>query len=202
MLRIVPQTETPNITINLDHKCILCANTGVTTNRFCISCTTDSLGFKVPHPGEFYDEKNREVDFLLSPEISAIAYKLMQTYESDFEWILEGQVDFFWKKKGGEKNGRRTLGQCKKITGTEKFYSGKDYIIWLAADGCFSFDYYKITALIFHELKHIQYAVSPEVVGHDLEVFAREIEIFGDWKSDIAMVRKAYERSEQLSLFR
>lgn len=183
-------------------KCVLCGSEGLTKGRFCLDCVEFGEEFKPPKPHEFFEEKTgREVDYLLSPDIAGIANNLIQTYEEDFARLNMVEIDYFWKRKGGETNGRRVLGKCVKVSGPLKYYSKKHFLIWLAADHCFRFDLYQLTAVTFHELLHAHYTNDAELRGHDLEVFGREIEVFGDWKSDIAAVRQSYEKSKQLRLF-
>lgn len=192
----------PTITINTATNCILCGDSGATQNRFCLDCVQFGSEIEIPNPGEFFDDKKgKELDYLLSAEIANIATNLIQTYSEDFDRLNMVDIDYFWKRKGGETHGRRVLGKCVKVSGPLKFYSKKDFIIWLAADHCFRFDLYQLTAVTFHELLHAHYTNDAELRGHDLEVFGREIEVFGDWKGDIAAIRKSYKKSEQLRLF-
>ncbi len=196
-LELLESPKTANIIdINLNKNCILCGKSGATQSRFCLDCIRFGTHLKAPRPGEFFDEKKgKEFDFLISSVISQIGNSLINNYEEDFDRLNMVEIDYFWKRKGGESNGRRILGKCVKVTGALKYYSQKDFLIWLAADHCFRLDLYQLTAVTFHELLHAHYMNDAELRGHDLEVFGREIEVFGDWKSDIAMIRKAYKNS-------
>jgi hypothetical protein len=54
----------------------------------------------------------------------------------------------------------------------------------------------QIKALVFHELKHAGYDIEKgeyATVSHDFEGFAREVEMFGDWRSDIVRMRRAFQ---------
>lgn len=192
--------KTPNLLIDLDLNCILCGESGATQNRFCLECINFGTQVEIPNPGEFFDEKTgKELDFLLSAEIANIAQNLIESYTEDFDRLNMVEIDYFWKRKGGETSGRRVLGKCVKVTGPLKYYSKKDFIIWIAADHCFRFNLYQLTAVTFHELLHAHYTNDAELRGHDLEVFGREIEVFGDWKGDIAAIRNSYKKSEKMN---
>lgn len=193
------------VSINLNHGCLQCGGKGASQNGFCLDCTAEGTQLKKPKPNEFRDEDTgKPVDYLLSPEIARIGRNLIRTYAEDFDDIADAEIDYFWKKKGGSNGGKLTLGKCKKVTGELKFYSKKDYLIWLAADNLWSADYFRLTAIVFHELKHCwlnQANDQFDIRNHDLEVFNREIEVFGSWKSDIEATRKAFEKAEQGKLF-
>jgi hypothetical protein len=191
------------ISVNLDARCILCGDEGAAQNHFCLRCTADSALLKVPLPHEFRTDEGRDIDFLLSPELALIGRKLIDRYDEDFEHIAQLEIDYFWKKTGGGSGGKNKLGECKKVSGTEKYYSQKDFLIWVAADNCFSFNYYQFTALVFHELLHA-HAVpgKTEIRGHDFEGFGREVQIFGIWKTDIQMMDVAFRTAFQPGLFK
>lgn len=206
---MIPETKPKNvISINLDHGCLLCGENGAAQNGFCLECLAIAPHLTVPKPNEFRDEEtNREVEYLLAAELARIGERLVRHYEDDFSGIEEAEIDYFWKKKGGSAGGKLTLGKCVKVTGPLKYYSKRDYLIWLAADNCFSLskDLFRLTALVFHELCHCWLNGANgnyDQRGHDLEVFNREIEIFGPWKSDIKATGEAFEKARQGKLFK
>lgn len=186
------------ITINTDRSCINCGKTGsVGKNSFCLACVADSVKFKIPKEHDF-DAEN--TDFMAAPEIADIGRKLIKTYDEEFHQINFADIGYFWKKKGG----KNKLGQCQKPTGLLKHFSEMDFIVWLAADHCQFNNYYQITALVFHELKHAGYNPENgeyEIKTHDFEGFNSEVEIFGAWKRDIVAMQKAFADAVQPKLF-
>jgi hypothetical protein len=88
-----------------------------------------------------------------------------------------------------------TLGKCTAPSGLTKFYAQRDWVIWVAADHIRDrqFDDRMVEALVFHELLHCGLTeseepedVKPTTVGHDIEAFFKEVEVYGLWKTDIA----------------
>ncbi len=203
-LELVEQPDRKNeIKIDLERRCILCGDEGATGNHFCLRCSADSLNLKVPLPHEFRNDDGFDIDFLLSAELAQIGRRLIRHYEEDFHHLAELEIDYFWKKTGGGAGGKNTLGKCKKVSGTEKYYSQKDFLIWVAADNCYQFNYYQFTALIFHELCHAHsVAGKTEIRNHDFEGFGREVLLFGSWKSDIVMMDVAFKLAFQPKLFK
>lgn len=186
------------ISINTDEPCVLCGQAGAAENRFCLDCTGFGASLEIPRPHEFRDEEGREADYLLAPELARIGRLLIKNYETDFDSIRDAEIDYFWKKKGGGAGGKATLGKCKKVTGDLKYYSKKDYLVWVAADNCFSCNFYQLTAIVFHELCHGWYNPANgnfDLVSHDSELFHREYEVFGAWKFDLANLKQSVERA-------
>ena len=192
------------ISINTDNFCALCGESGAMDNRLCLSCSVIKNEFKVPRPADFFDDLGREIDYILAPELARIGRNLIANYQEDFGIIADADIDYFWKRQGGASGGKNTLGKCKKVSGELKYYSNMDFLVWLAADHCFSLKVFELTALVFHELKHAyrnQANGKYEIKAHDLEVFNREIEIFGAWKVDIAETKLSFDNAVQAKLF-
>lgn len=97
------------------------------------------------------------------------------------------QINFLWKREGGETNGRVTLGKCVKASGWARHVTEIDFVIWLGADNCLGFTNYQVEALIYHELCHATTGPGgePKIAGHDLESFRSEVEHYGLWTPDI-----------------
>lgn len=196
--------EKTRLAINIDAatSCVLCRSSGrIEKGFFCLKCTSGSVGFKVPKEHEFEQE---ESEFIVSPEIAVIGRTLIKNYDEDFHQINFAEIGYFWKKKGGKTGGKNKSGQCQKPTGLLKHFSEMDFIVWLAADHCQFNNYYQITALVFHELKHAGYNPENgeyEIKTHDFEGFNREVEIFGAWKRDTAAIQKAFADAVQPKLF-
>lgn len=204
-LNLVDMKPAATIEIDLDKKCVLCGQSGGCKSGFCLNCVGDSLTLKAPMPFDFRSEDGREIDYLLAPELATIGRKLIRTYEDDFDTLVHAEIDYFWKREGGVKAGQNTLGKCVKVSGELKYYSQKDFIIWVAADHCIQFELYELTALVFHELKHAHFKVGEKkgmLVGHDFEGFAREIEIFGSWRNNARVMAEAFKNARELELFK
>jgi hypothetical protein len=188
------------INVNLDKKCIRCKEDGATQSGFCLKCVGTNLRFNVPREDEFDEETG---EFIVSPELEKIGTELIAKYD-ELAHLEAYRLIYLWKKTGGKSGGKLTLGKCQRPSGLLKHFSNTDFIIWLGADNTQQCTEFQITALVFHELKHAQIDEkgNPVVVGHDFEGFAREVEIFGNWKSDITQMKKAFDKAEQMELFR
>jgi hypothetical protein len=152
-----------------------------------------TAAFVIPKEDEFLDDHT----FVAAPELARIGADLIKEYE-DFYGIrhIEPSIDYLWKQKGGKDLGNRILGKVQRPTGELKFYSHADFIVWLAADHCFGYNRFQITAIIFHELLHIFYneaEVRLELRGHHFEGFPREVEIFGCWRQNMVDMSAAFK---------
>jgi hypothetical protein len=181
--------------------CLACGEPGNVLDGFCEPCKSAGTEFKVPSESEFIDST---AEFLIAPEIANIGQRLISTYEEDFWVIKHARIDYLWKRAGGEKAGRATLGTLRKVSGELKFYSQKDYICAISADHCHGLNPFQITALVFHELKHGYWdheKAKYSLIGHDFEGFRREVELFGYWKPDIKAIAKSFAVASQQNLF-
>lgn len=148
--------------------------------------------------------------FLPAPDLKVVGDMLIDKYR-DFDHLvnLKANIVYLWKEKGGETGGRATLGKCIKPGGLTDYFAcvaetamegltdKVDFIVWAAADHLRNnnANFRTVCALIFHELKHASYNEKGDFVieGHDFEGFAREIEEFGMWKTDIKLIAEACE---------
>jgi hypothetical protein len=163
------------------------------SNTPVIEIHEDSFRFRVPRESDFEEQ---EADFLPAPELREIGQKLIAEYEGDFPFLHTATITYLWKKKGGKSGGKDTLGKCQRPSGLLKHFSEVDFVVWLGADNCAHFSRKQIKALVFHELKHAGYDIEKgeyATVSHDFEGFAREVEVFGDWRSDIVRMRRAFQ---------
>lgn len=188
---------------NGERNCASCGVSGISEiSGFCPACAAVGIKFEIPKEHEF-----EEHEYLIAPELAAIASRLIKTYDdfspvafADFTYLFT----YLWKLTGGKTGGKNKLGACQKPSGLLKHYAETDFIIWLAADHCFRYNEYQITALIFHELKHAGYNPENgkyEIITHDFEGFNREVEIFGAWKSDVYALGNAFKTASQPNLF-
>lgn len=181
--------------------CLACGEPGDAPDGFCSPCKSPGIDFNVPSETEFSDSM---AEFLHAPDIANIAKRLIGVYEEDFWVIKHARIDYLWKRAGGEKAGRSTLGTLRKVSGELKFYSQRDYICAISADHCRGLNPFQITALVFHELKHGYWdhdKAKYSLIGHDFEGFRREVELFGYWKSDITSMAKSFAVAGQQHLF-
>lgn len=140
----------------------------------------------VPNEEEF-DEGD---DYLLAEEIQELADEVIAKHFKGYldDGIL--QVYYAWKKNGGSNSGRLKLGECQKISGLARHFAGqRDFAISLSADHInqLNLDDRQIEALVFHELCHIEVIDEGvyRLVGHDVELFYRELQNYGAWKLDL-----------------
>lgn len=147
------------------------------------------------------DEDAPHDDFLPAPEIEKIALALIAEH---FPTLRNVPIDYRWKRRGGKSGGRAVLGKCIKISGLLKHYADVAFVIWLAADNLTAMraTAYQIEALTFHELLHAETDEEgePTINPHDFEGFAKEIELYGLWKSDAVLMGRAFG-AQQLPLF-
>jgi hypothetical protein len=171
--------------------------------------------FPIPSKQDFGNQQ-----FLSAPDLKLIGDMLIDKYD-DFAHLhnLKANIVYLWKEKGGDSGGRPVLGKCVRPSGLTDYFAcaaetaGEgltdkvDFVIWAAADHLRNnmANYRTICALVFHELKHTSYDDKGNftVQGHEFEGFAREIEEFGLWKTDIKIIAEACEtvKDTQQGLF-
>lgn len=159
--------------------------------------------FPIPPKQDFGDQQ-----FLPAPDLKVIGDMLIDKYD-DFAHLhnLGAKIVYLWKEKGGEGGGRAILGKCVRPSGLTDYFASAaetssgveekvDFVIWAAADHLRNniARFRTVCALVFHELKHTSYEKGNFTVqGHEFEGFAREIEEFGMWKTDIKIIAEACE---------
>jgi len=153
------------------------------------------------------DEEFAGADFMKAEAMDALAQELIRRHE-ELHFIRGGdfELQVLWKRTGGSKGGRGILGKCIAVTGLVRFYSAKDWVIWLAADHvrAFGFNAQQTEALLYHEMLHCAVEEREEgppkitTVSHDIEAFDKEIERYGLWMEDLR--RTAKVMGAQLSL--
>src|SRR5690242_13115277 len=75
-------------------------------------------------------------DWLDAPQVEAIAEALIEGCECFDDAGLKGaSIAYLWKAKGPEKP-RLLLGKCQRPSGLLARFSGRHFIIWLAANNC------------------------------------------------------------------
>jgi len=153
-----------------------------------------------PQDDEFFGK-----DFMPAEALDALARELTRRH-AELRPIGEYELKVLWKRGGGSKGGRVILGKCKAPSGLLRFYSGADWMIWLASDHvrAHGFNAQQTEALLYHEMLHCCVEVEgdrpPKIttVSHDIEAFNKEIERYGLWMQDL--VDTAAVMGQQLAL--
>lgn len=157
---------------------------------------------RIPFKSDFAGE-----DFLFNRDAEKLGEALIHKLpEFAIFGDLELKVAYLWKREGGKKQGRATLGTCTKAPGLVRLFSEQvDYVVAIAADNCFGMSMWQLEALVYHELKHIQIDTEMDddgtihfkknMVGHDAEMFFAEVKRYGAWKRDLETLAAAYAQA-------
>lgn len=145
----------------------------------------------------------RGVDFIDAPDIEAIATSLIGAY-AEFEHLVDTNIGYAWKRKGGESVGKAVFGKCVKTSGLVRHFSEQTFVVWLAADHCreWAFTNRQLEALIYHELSHAGEETDKNgdtkavLVAHDVEAFGREIERYGLWTEDLKQIKPFFDAAQ------
>jgi hypothetical protein len=149
--------------------------------------------FTLPGANDFGD-----ADFILAKDLEIIGEALISSVTGRMSELSEAKIIYLWKRKGSERP-RRILGKCQHPSGLLEFFSGADFVIWLAANNCQGLTKWQIEAIVFHELMHAGWVDGkPAMVPHDCECFAADIQRYGFWKSDLEQIGKVSQEAMQL----
>lgn len=165
---------------------------------------TVSLGGRVsPHRVASRDDGDELIcpqfaeDFREWKPLARLGAEIIERYE-EFADLRDGAVviRYLWKRKGGASGGNSKLGKLTKASGMGQYFGVCDYVVWLARDHAMHLELTdtQIEALLYHELLHInreedEFGIATwGTQGHDTEVFYREIERYGWWRSSLAML--------------
>jgi len=141
------------------------------------------LNLMAPPDHEFFGK-----DFMPAEALDSLARDLSARHE-ELNFIRDYDLQVLWKRSGGSKGGRGVLGKCSSPSGLTRFYSAKDWVIWLGADHvrAHGFNAQQTEALLYHEMLHCAVEEPPDrppkvtTIAHDVEVFNKEIERYGLW---------------------
>jgi len=172
-----------------------------------VKLVRNTPGHKLVTPGnadELYPvppDKLFEVDeFVTAPDLEAIGTAIIDSM-GGFGYLAGLNLKYLWQGAGGKSKGKLVLGKCQKPAGLLAKFSNADFIITLAADHhrVLRSTRYQIEANIFHELCHTDLdnekdIPEPRLVPHDVEMFCREVEIYGLWREDLDRAAKAFEQ--------
>jgi hypothetical protein len=149
--------------------------------------------FTLPTANDFGD-----ADFIVAPDLKVIGEALISGVNGRISELDEAKIVYLWKRKGSE-SPRRILGKCQRPTGLLEYFSGADFVVWLAANNCQGMTKWQIEAIVFHELMHAGWVDGgPVMVPHDCECFAADIQRYGFWKGDLEAIGKASQEAMQL----
>ena len=142
-------------------------------------------------------------DFKEDDDLAILANQLIAAHHTTLGHCRNLRIAYLWKKKGGGKGGKGTLGKCQSLSGVAQYWGGSDILIWLAADHCreLKLTARQLEALLFHELLHIGWDADKGVavlVDHDFAGFLKELEVYGAWDQDLQQLA---EHQGQMRLF-
>lgn len=155
--------------------------------------STGAEQYVVPGAADF-ERDGQAVDFVAAPDLEAMAARLIAAHPLRFAHLrgpdgLPGvRIDYLWSAKGGERDGRPTLGLTRKCKPLERYYGAGVFTIALAADHLEDATWGAVERVLFHELLHPvrdargKWAVAP----HQFEGFFAELETY---PQDSAVVR-------------
>lgn len=150
-----------------------------------------SARYPVPTQFDFVNpDTGRSFETMAAPDLEAMAAKLVGEYGRSLDAAATylGEIDFFWKAKGGRSKGRDVIGKTTKLSGLTLHYTDKRVVVWLAADHLQaegpSCTYKRIRYVLAHELSHIGETDTDDpdlcLVGHEVEDFVWLAKDFGD----------------------
>jgi hypothetical protein len=141
-------------------------------------------------------------DWLPADAIGEIADRLIQT-EERFAHLRDRTLVYFWKKRGGTKDGTAILGTCLRITGPLKALApGADFMIAMSADqwelNGIAIGSHEAEAIVNHELRHAGIREGKPVINpHTAVFFVEEIAEYGLFTQ---MLQAAGTAFQQLAL--
>lgn len=148
-----------------------------------------------------------EQQFLVDETLQQIGNALIAQYPDILGHLAGIDIAYFWKVKGGKSGGNAVLGKAVKPSGLMKAFTNADAVVHLSADHVAEamFSDRQITALVFHELRHFEIKQPKEddkdgepkllVRGHDVELFADEVRIFGNWHAMLTAASEAFKQA-------
>lgn len=146
-----------------------------------------------------------------APEVQMIAGKLVREFPELLGHLGGMRVDYHWRDKAQDKNGKTVLGTATLVSGKNALRAhpavvGTEEWVEGAAHAYFeieiAFDQWKYLsecqrkALVFHELLHCgeDDQGNPMLLPHDVEEFGAVAEHFGLWKGDVERFAASLQR--------
>lgn len=120
-------------------------------------------------------------------------------YYPELRHLADTEIDYVWKKKGGNAKGKPILGELKKSSPLLSFYAEVDYQVVIHAANCYALTNRQLEAAVYHQLLHLIYDEELEktrVTGHDLEMFRQEVVRYGLWTPDLEAAKSTFSQIE------
>ena len=138
------------------------------------------------------------VEFWKATEVEEIADKLIG---SSMTYLTNVPIGYLFREKAVTTQGKTRLGYCaKQPAGTEVLHGFK-YVITIAHDQWNKLEASQKEALVYHELRHIVIGEDEKtgdtkysVNKHDVEMFFDELQKYGPWKADLAILMETAGR--------
>lgn len=152
----------------------------------------------IPSDGAFLNERHKA-----APELANLAEKLIDEH-GFFEQLRHCRIDYKWRRKGTNSNGKRAIGKLERVSGIWSAYVPFTFVVWLAADTArlARFGDHQVEAALFHQLAHIAKDAKGNWIriGHDFEGFGAEVRVYGPWTEDLKIGSQAFTVAVQLGL--
>lgn len=152
----------------------------------------------IPTDGAFFNERHKA-----APELANLAEKLIDEH-GFLERLRHCRIDYKWRRKGTNSNGKRAIGKLERVSGIWSAYVPYSFVIWLAADTArlAQFSDRQVEAALFHQLAHIDQDAKGNWIriGHDFEGFGSEVRHYGPWTEDLKIGSQAFTVAVQLGL--
>lgn len=141
-------------------------------------------------------------DYSYATEVAKIAAGLIKEHK-EYEPLAEERIEYVFRDKHGNKNGKPVLGKARKISGLNAFLASIDdapeigieveefFVMEIARDLWLVLTVEQKTALVEHELQHffVDYDDKGvkvlQLLPHDLEEFAIIVKRHGLWQPDL-----------------
>ncbi|MFH0899572.1 MAG: putative metallopeptidase [Pseudomonadota bacterium] len=169
-----------------------------------VTIKLDDLNYRVPSLSEFGPPDDEE-DYMPASGLRVIAQRLIADCP-ELGHLSTLEVAYLWKREGGESHGQARFGACQKASGLVKHFSEAVWVIWLAADHAriMFLTSQQVEAALYHELLHAGQKMTDKgemvnaIQDHDVEMFHREVERYGAWRSNLTDAARTFR---QLELF-
>lgn len=144
--------------------------------------------------------KTGERDYIVSKDLAAAGQLMIRDYP-ELVHLADFRLVYAWKRRGGEVKGQAQFGSIVRGNTLMRMLAKVDFVVWLAADHArdYVFSPKQRDACLYHQLRHasVDEFGKPFMRGHDLEMYAEEVERFGLWSLDL---KQAYPVFQQTGL--
>lgn len=177
--------NTPVIHVDMSLSCPSCHRPGAVVidgqAHKCFDCASRDLRAS----------KKRAVDHLppfwrCPSDIRVLAARLIEEHHPE---AVNAKICYLFRKKHTKTNGKINLGTCQRVGEKDKTLHGFDYVILLAWDMWVFLEPIQREACLLHEILHVlklgEEAADWKIQPHDVEEFAKVIDVYGIWKPDL-----------------